>query len=688
MSERRAVRRGGRRATWIRVLAVGVLLPLAAAAVLVWSTSDRVDRVDRIPVAVVNGDIIITDPQPMAAGRALTASLTDPTTSAPDLDWILTDATDADEGLRTGRYYAVLTIPSDFSKAILSTGTDDPEQGALTLVGNAAASVSTPYLSAQIADAAARSLGRQSTEGYLTNVYAGFNQIAKSNKQAAQGAAQLAAGTEQLADGADELADGAESLASGLDQLATGAAELSTGVDAVSSGASATAVGARGVAAGAASLDAGAGRIALSADRLSTGGSGLATASDEIARGAGLVAEGETLLADRARLLAEQLQQLRRDCRAAGATVRFCTRLGRARTRALVVEGGTRLSERATEGLARATNRVAGGAVRLADGQARLARGAGRLDAAGGRLSEGAERLASGAGEVASGAVDAARASGELADGAQSSAEGGASLASGATTLASSAGQVDDGAHQLSDGLAQEAAQIPTYGSAQQTALADVVSEPVVLTSTVEHAEHGNGWLLGAILGAVLWLAALVSVQTVDPAAIRRDGLAPVASRRIALTMAAPVLGLAVVQAVAVMVAVVLLHPSTASTLPLALLCGLAAVAFTVVAFAVRLALGGAGVAVLVLLLALQLAALSNVLPLETAPEPLQSLNAVMPLTAFVNGASRLVAGGEVMSVLASVSVLVIWTLAAGLLAVAVVKKRRQVPLAPAPAPA
>ena len=39
-------------------------------------------ELDKIPVAIVNNDTILTDPQPMAAGRALSASLTDPKPSA------------------------------------------------------------------------------------------------------------------------------------------------------------------------------------------------------------------------------------------------------------------------------------------------------------------------------------------------------------------------------------------------------------------------------------------------------------------------------------------------------------------------------------------------------------------------------------------------------------------------------
>ena len=231
---------GGRR----RVVVVGVLLPLLAAVVLVWSTTGREQNLDRVSVAVVNEDTVITGPQPMAAGRALAAALTQPTTSGPDLDWTLADSADATEGLRTGDYYAVLTIPSDFSAAILSTGTDAPTRGRLQLTSNGAASTTVPAISEAVASAAATSLGQQSTRGYLDQVYGGFNQIASSNRKAATSATSLA-------DGADQLAAGAESLDGGIDALADSLTQLAGGAAALASATGSVAVGTRDVADGA-----------------------------------------------------------------------------------------------------------------------------------------------------------------------------------------------------------------------------------------------------------------------------------------------------------------------------------------------------------------------------------------------------------------------------------------------------
>ena len=86
-----------------------------------------------------------------------------------------------------------------------------------------------------------------------------------------------------------------------------------------------------------------------------------------------------------------------------------------------------------------------------------------------------------------------------------------------------------------------------------------------------------------------------------------------------------------------------------------------------------------------VLFLILQVAASGNVVPLETAPGVLRTLNGVLPLTAFVNGASQLASGGHVASYVAVVTVLVVWGVASWVALVSAAKwQRMQDTMAPA----
>jgi putative membrane protein len=668
----------GRR-RWIGLVAVAVLLPLLAALVLVWSTADRRDRIADIPVAIVNNDTIITDPQPMAAGRALTASLTNPTDGDPKLDWTLTDADDAKEGLRTGAYYAVLTIPSDFSKAILSTGTDNPEAGQIELKSNAAASQTVPYISEQVVAAAAEALGNQSTQGYLKQVYSGFNQIAEGQQNAATSAQQLAGGTADLSQGANQLDQGANQLAGATGQVASGASELKSGTAGLSSGAARIAQGNRDLAAGAQRVNTASGRLAGNAARLADRSRAYADRIRRAAQAAGRVAGGAGRLSTAAGNLADEVSSLSDQCLQSGGSIDFCAQLRATQVRSRVVAGGAEVVARGTGGVARGADVLAGGARALAGADRALAGGARTLQGATRTLSGSADVLARGAGDIASGAATLDSSTGQLVGGAQETSQAAGSLASGSDTLSSSSSQVNDGAQQLSAGLTKGAEQSPTYTDDQQDALASTVSEPVQLTATTQHDGHANGFLIGAIIGVLMWLTALAGALRLDISASRRFAFAPVWSGRIARSQAVPVLVLGLVQGVTVVAAMMIGGVDMASAIGVAVVTLLAAVTFCLIAYAMRLARGAGGIAIFLLFLLVQVAALSNVVPLETAPAPLQTLNGLLPLTAFVDVISRMISGGQVGSVVGPVVVLVLWGLVAFISTLTIVKRQRMV---------
>ncbi len=667
-----------RRRRWRRTVALGVLLPLVAASVLIWSATGREDKLDKVPVAIVNNDTIITGSQPMAAGRSLSAALTHPKSPKNNLKWTLSDKSDADAGLKDGTYYAVLTIPSNFSSSILSSGTDKPQQGKLQLVSNGAASTTVPYISHQIASAAGTSLGDQTTQGYLKNVYGGFNTLAKNSSSAASSASQLAGGTDQLSSGATKLDQGAGSLADSLGQVATGAASLASGTRSVSSGAGKVDSGAASLAQGSTKLHASAKKLSSASRKVAGKSDGLANGSRTVARGTKAVSVGVRVLSGADRLLAAELSGLSGRCAAEGGSVVFCQRLARSHDHAVRLATAAGRLHGVAGKVAHGADAVAAGSRALSGGTSAVAQGNKKLSAASGTLSGSAGQLASGAHSVAQGAAGLVSGADQLAGGTQSSSAAGESLASGSSSLASSASKTDDGAQSLSSGLTKAAKNSPTYSTSQQNALAPVVSEPVQLTSQVQHTAHGNGWLIAVILAVILWLATLVAALSLDVAGVLRNALAPVSSRRIAVSQALPVVGFAVLQAAAVVAALLVFHPSTAATVPLALLTLLAALTFSLLALTLHVGLGRTGVMVFVLFLVLQLAASGNVVPLETAPAVLQTLNGVLPLTAFVNGASQLVSGGHAVSLVDVAVVLVLWAAASAFALLSAVKRRRR----------
>lgn len=261
------------------ILLVGlVLLPLIIAGVLAASLTTPTADLDRVTAAIVNEDQPVTingqtvpvgrqfaaglmaaqeplpvpveTPSPAPAGSPAPADAAPApgTTPAPapteitaeaSFDWVLTNAGDAETGLASGRYSAVLTIPPDFSAAATSIGglPSEARQARFLLETTPASAWLDPALVAAVGTQAATTLGMQLTERYLAGVYAGFNEINTQIETASDGAAEVASGADSLADGSTELVDGLAQLAAAVaplpadtDQLASGADEIAGAV--------------------------------------------------------------------------------------------------------------------------------------------------------------------------------------------------------------------------------------------------------------------------------------------------------------------------------------------------------------------------------------------------------------------------------------------------------------------------
>lgn len=441
-----------------------VVVPLVVGGILSWALTAPTTQLDRVTAAIVNDDDPITlNGQTVPLGREFAAGLiageapsTDdappPTTPSPtgqadtaaaaapaqpaessdaddgvpDFTWILTNADDAASGLRSGRYAAVVTIPSDFSASATSFSgpASDARQAVIEVATTPASAFLDPALTAAVTQAATASLNRQLISQYLGQVYDGFNQINASIGQAASGAESLASGAASLADGTASLADGAAALATGAEQLAAGLGPLD---------------------AGAATLSAGLGELSAAVQSLPGETAALARGANGVAAAIDAAASAVS-----------------------GATARM----------AAVVAEVCRLPDpgpvcdRARAALARlesADDQVA----RLAAGADAVAAGNDALAAAMPGLVSGVDASATGAAELAAGAAEADAGAAGLALGADE-------LASGAQQADAGAAQLSDGATQLADGLAEAVDEIPTYTDDDIATLSTVVSQPVL----------------------------------------------------------------------------------------------------------------------------------------------------------------------------------------------------------------
>ncbi|MGZ8741860.1 MAG: YhgE/Pip family protein [Nocardioides sp.] len=657
-----------------RVLVGTLLIPVVFGALVLWSLNDRAGRTDQVPAAVVNLDQPVTqgtgkDKQIIAAGRLLAAGLTSPTKQTrSNLGWQLTNEEDARQGLADGDYYAVITIPEDFSRSLSSVTKDDPQHAELSVQGNDSSSALVAEASRQVADVAAAKLGHRVTKTYLKGIFSRTDELRLKLGKASDAAGKVADGANEVAEGARQVDGGASELAGGLGTLSDGADQLGGGAGRLADGATELARGVDRLADGAGRLDRGTGRLAYGLGKLEHRTDPLPRQTDRLADGAGQVADGAAAYAGlviawkdaclTAPVVAAARPQLcAATVQAAGARGENADQL-RSGARQVAI-GARRLADGMPQ-LTDAIGQAAGGAERLARGTTRLADGADRAATGTARLAAGAQRLAGGAGRLAGGA-DLAR------DGAVQLADGSARLGDGSVKLG-------DGSQRLATGLADGAGQIPASGDDA----ARVVADPVAtVASSLNPQREGSTLLAPAVLALGLWLGAFVTYL------VRRalPGSALRAARptwRLTLEGWLPAVAVGAGQAALLLLGALAFGARFASPVGVSLLLLVCAAAFTAVNQAFVALLGPRrGWIVAIAFTALQAVSLGGLVPIDTAPRPLQLLHAVLPVPRAADGFAHVTLGGLAGSPRLDAVVVVAWGLAA-LATTSLMVRRRQ----------
>jgi putative membrane protein len=697
-----------RRPTWVSLVGL-VLVPLVFGGLLTWALWQPTRHLDRMTAAVVNLDSPVeVDGQLVPLGRQLSAALVTSSTglgdeasddgtvrnvagsdSTENFTWVLTDAEDATDGLTTGRYVTVVTIPEDFSAAATSAAGDSPVRARIDIATSERSRLVDSAVAQAVTTTAAGLLGDGLTTTSLTNVLLGFTTLNESLGQAADGAHQLADGAGQVADGTTQAASGAGELAGGLDQLATGTDGLADGISALATGAGDLADGldqlADGTATSAQQAAAGAPQAQAFADGLAAldagvnGPGGLATGVDGLATGtAGMQGLVSGVLA--------QASQLALGCQG-GDPVACATLVGLLQSQqgTAPVQGNptlTGLSQQLAGGAAALDSAVSMGTAtapalstsvsQLAVGGARLASGAGASAAGLGTLSDYLRQSADGAAALADGAVQAAVGASQLAEGSRGAATGADDLASGVTQLGSGAGEVADGVDQLASGLDEAVAQVPTYTDAQATTMAEVLAAPVATAAASD--DLFGGTTVPYLVTLALWLGGLATFVVVG--AVTRSALASTRSSA-ALTLRSflPGAAVGVLQGLLItLVMVFALDLDVAGWVGFTSVAVTAGLAFAAVNQGLVAVLGGAGRLVSVVVAVVSLA--TSVI--STVPPVLVQAAAGLPTRAALDGLLGAVTGQG--GVGGAVALLAVWGLAGLALTFSAVARRRVVP--------
>lgn len=221
-------------------MAVISFIPIMYSGFFLGSIWDPYGQTKNLPVAFVNEDKgAQLNGQALNVGRSVEQKLKD----NHDLGWDFVTKQQADSGVDSGHYYAVVTIPADFSAKAASITQSKPQQAVIHYTITPAKNYVGSLISNQAAEKVKASVAEQITQAYAKGVLENINKLGGGLDTAAGGAAQLHSGLATLQTGAQtytggvkQLAANQQSLANGLSQLAEGSRQLQAGLGQMSNG--------------------------------------------------------------------------------------------------------------------------------------------------------------------------------------------------------------------------------------------------------------------------------------------------------------------------------------------------------------------------------------------------------------------------------------------------------------------
>lgn len=560
-----------------------MLVPALYGGLYLYANHDPYANLKNVPAALVVEDAGArdSDGNDVNAGRGVADELM----AGESFDWQETTAAEAATGVEEGTYDFALTIPRDFSAALTSSATFDPEQAQLRMTTNDANS----YLSTTIAsnvtervrDALAARVGTEAASNFLLGISetrAGLLEATKGATGLLDGINRAKTGTEKLAGSANQLADGATELGEGLGTLLKRTKELPDQLE-----------------------------------ELATGSREVADSNQDIAaigdRVAGYAASGTRALNRMRNQLRTQLTQLgMSEVEVAQVIAVFDG-----------ARGDVVLANRKVQDAAKNLDRLASGA---------------------GEVAAATEKLATDVPKLLRGVDDARKGSDRLTEGAEGLAGGARQLTRGLTSL-------HEGGTQLRDGLQEGADRIPVMDGKTRDKIAQTIGNPVSVESisTARAQTYGEG-LAPFFLPLAAWIGGYALFLLLRPLSTRAMA-ANQTPMRVALGgwLPAALIGAAqmAILSVAVLFAIGVKPVHVAGTFGFLLL---TSATFIAIVHCLNAWFGKAGQFLGLVLLVLQLVTAGGTFPWQTIPPSMHWMHQVLPMSYAVDGLRQLMYGG------------------------------------------
>lgn len=215
-------------------MAVISFIPILYSGFFLGSIWDPYGQTKNLPVAFVNEDKGASlNGKSLNIGESVEKKLKD----NHDLGWEFVSKQQADAGVNSGHFYAVVTIPSDFSQKAASITEPKPQQAVINFTTTPAKNYIGSLVSNQAAAKVKSSVSEQITQAYAKGILENLDKLGIGLDTAANGAStlydglgRLQSGTQTYVGGVKQLAVNQQSLTGGLAQLSDGSRKLQAGL--------------------------------------------------------------------------------------------------------------------------------------------------------------------------------------------------------------------------------------------------------------------------------------------------------------------------------------------------------------------------------------------------------------------------------------------------------------------------
>ncbi|HFJ4974289.1 TPA: YhgE/Pip family protein [Streptococcus pyogenes] len=220
----------------LMITMIGVaLVPALYNLSFLGSMWDPYGRVNDLPIAVVNHD-----KPAKRAGKSLTIGndMVDKMSKSKDLEYHFVSAKQAQEGLKEGDYYMVITLPEDLSQRAATLLNSEPQKLTIRYQTSKGHGMVAAKMGETAMAKLKESVSQNITKTYTSAVFSSMTDLQSGLKEASTGSQALDSGAKTAQMGSQMLSDNLAGLSSASWQFQQGTNRLTSGLTAYTAGVS------------------------------------------------------------------------------------------------------------------------------------------------------------------------------------------------------------------------------------------------------------------------------------------------------------------------------------------------------------------------------------------------------------------------------------------------------------------